>query len=192
MRLLHHPGIGRRPRVDHLQSELRRNSRNPAAGSEGGQQHRALLRRHGACGAGFRNLARSVRQAARAGAGAELPQRSRIARAPAQPVRRQNHRVRRSTSGRQHEYGHRHGSSAAATCRITRRWAIYGVQYQANQMAMAAPSGAGQPIIEVGGKLQFSLPGHAYLPRAGRRHHPHTRPSIGSCIPRRRPASMPS
>ncbi len=41
----------------------------------------------------------------------------------------------------------------------------YGVQYQGNQMAMAAPSGgSGQPIIEVGGKLQFSLPGQPIFP----------------------------
>ena len=40
-----------------------------------------------------------------------------------------------------------------------------GAQYQANQMAMAAPAGgAGQPIIEVGGKLQFSLPGQPIFP----------------------------
>ena len=40
----------------------------------------------------------------------------------------------------------------------------YGAQYQANQMAMASAPGAGQPIIEVGGKLQFSLPGQPLFP----------------------------
>ena len=41
----------------------------------------------------------------------------------------------------------------------------YGAQYQANQMAMASPAGGtGQPIIEVGGKLQFSLPGQPIFP----------------------------
>jgi hypothetical protein len=41
----------------------------------------------------------------------------------------------------------------------------YGAQYQANQMAMASQSaGVGQPIIEVGGKLQFSLPGQPIFP----------------------------
>jgi hypothetical protein len=41
----------------------------------------------------------------------------------------------------------------------------YGAQYQVNQMAMAAPAGGtGQPIIEVGGKLQFSLPGQPIFP----------------------------
>jgi hypothetical protein len=41
----------------------------------------------------------------------------------------------------------------------------YGVQYQANQMTMASPAGGvGQPIIEVGGKLQFSLPGQPIFP----------------------------
>jgi hypothetical protein len=40
----------------------------------------------------------------------------------------------------------------------------YGTQYQANQMAMASPTGTGQPIIEVGGKLQFSLPGQPIFP----------------------------
>src|SRR5271165_2641792 len=34
----------------------------------------------------------------------------------------------------------------------------YGSQYQNNQQAMVS-GGAGQPIIEVGGKLQFTLPG---------------------------------
>jgi len=38
-------------------------------------------------------------------------------------------------------------------------------QYQANGMAMASASGgAGQPIIEVDGKLQFSLPGQPLFP----------------------------
>ncbi len=41
----------------------------------------------------------------------------------------------------------------------------YGMQYQGNQMAMASPSGGpGQPIIEVNGKLQFSLPGQPIFP----------------------------
>jgi hypothetical protein len=40
----------------------------------------------------------------------------------------------------------------------------YGAQYQVNQMAMASPAGVGQPIIEVGGKLQFSLPGQPIFP----------------------------
>ncbi len=41
----------------------------------------------------------------------------------------------------------------------------YGAQYQVNQMAMTAPAGGtGQPIIEVGGKLQFSLPGQPIFP----------------------------
>jgi hypothetical protein len=41
----------------------------------------------------------------------------------------------------------------------------YGVQYQANQMAMASPAGGvGQPTIEVAGKLQFSLPGQPIFP----------------------------
>jgi hypothetical protein len=41
----------------------------------------------------------------------------------------------------------------------------YGAQYQANQMAMASPAGGtGQPIIEVGGKLQFFLPGQPVFP----------------------------
>jgi hypothetical protein len=44
----------------------------------------------------------------------------------------------------------------------------YGVQYAQNQMTMAAPNGgAGQPIIEVGGKLQFSLPGQPIFPALG-------------------------
>jgi hypothetical protein len=44
----------------------------------------------------------------------------------------------------------------------------YGVQYQQAQMAMASPyAGTGQPIIEVGGKLQFSLPGLPIFPALG-------------------------
>ena len=43
--------------------------------------------------------------------------------------------------------------------------ARYGAQYQNNQMAMAsAAGGAGQPIIEVDGKLQFALPGMPIFP----------------------------
>lgn len=42
----------------------------------------------------------------------------------------------------------------------------YGSQYQANQMNMAS-AGAGQPVIEVGGKLQFTLPGFPIFPALG-------------------------
>src|SRR5215813_11236989 len=42
----------------------------------------------------------------------------------------------------------------------------YGYQYAAMQSAMAA-GGAGQPIIEVDGKLQFSLPGQPKFPSLG-------------------------
>jgi len=42
----------------------------------------------------------------------------------------------------------------------------YGSQYQANQMAMVS-GGAGQPIIEVGGQLQFTLPGEPIFPALG-------------------------
>jgi hypothetical protein len=41
----------------------------------------------------------------------------------------------------------------------------YGMQYQNAQMAMVSSTvGTGQPIIEVGGKLQFSLPGLPIFP----------------------------
>ena len=42
----------------------------------------------------------------------------------------------------------------------------YGSQYQNSQMAMAN-GGNGQPIIEVNGKLQFSLPGEPVFPALG-------------------------
>jgi hypothetical protein len=42
----------------------------------------------------------------------------------------------------------------------------YGRQYQSSQMALAG-GGAGQPIIEVDGKLQFSLPGQPIFPALG-------------------------
>ena len=42
----------------------------------------------------------------------------------------------------------------------------YGTQYQYGQMA-AAGGGNGQPIIEVNGKLQFSLPGEPIFPALG-------------------------
>jgi hypothetical protein len=42
----------------------------------------------------------------------------------------------------------------------------YGAQYQANQTRMAS-GGAGQPIIEVNGKLQFTLPGQPIFPALG-------------------------
>lgn len=42
----------------------------------------------------------------------------------------------------------------------------YGPQYQANQMGMVS-GGAGQPLIEVDGKLQFTLPGQPLFPALG-------------------------
>jgi len=42
----------------------------------------------------------------------------------------------------------------------------YGSQYQTSQMAMAS-GGNGQPIIEVDGKLQFTLPGEPVFPALG-------------------------
>ncbi len=42
----------------------------------------------------------------------------------------------------------------------------YGPQYQYNQQAMAS-GGAAQPVIEVDGKLQFSLPGQPLFPALG-------------------------
>ena len=42
----------------------------------------------------------------------------------------------------------------------------YGSQYQANQASMVS-GGAGQPIIEIAGKLQFSLPGEPIFPALG-------------------------
>ena len=64
------------------------------------------------------------------------------------------------------------GSTSIVSGRIVRSGYVphyqamnrYGAQYQANQMAMASAPGAGQPIIEVGGKLQFSLPGQPLFP----------------------------
>lgn len=43
----------------------------------------------------------------------------------------------------------------------------YGNQYALNQMAMANAGGAGQPIIEVDGKIQFGLPGEPVFPSLG-------------------------
>ena len=42
----------------------------------------------------------------------------------------------------------------------------YGYQYQAAQQAMTS-GGSGQPVIEVDGKLQFSLPGQPLFPSLG-------------------------
>jgi hypothetical protein len=42
----------------------------------------------------------------------------------------------------------------------------YGTDYRANQMNLAS-GGAGQPIIEVDGKLQFALPGQPIFPALG-------------------------
>src|ERR1035438_9263186 len=42
----------------------------------------------------------------------------------------------------------------------------FGPMYQNNQMAMAG-GGNAQPIIEVNGKLQFSLPGQPIFPALG-------------------------
>ena len=43
----------------------------------------------------------------------------------------------------------------------------YGQQYMYSQMAYASPQGAGTPIIEVDGKLRFSLPGQPVFPSLG-------------------------
>lgn len=43
----------------------------------------------------------------------------------------------------------------------------YGNQYAMSQMAMANVGGAGQPIIEVDGKIQFGLPGEPVFPSLG-------------------------
>lgn len=43
----------------------------------------------------------------------------------------------------------------------------YGNQYAMNQMAMANAGAAGQPIIEVDGKIQFNLPGEPHFPSLG-------------------------
>lgn len=41
----------------------------------------------------------------------------------------------------------------------------YGQQYYQTQMAMAYPSGGGgEPVIEMGGKIQFGLPGKPIFP----------------------------
>ncbi|MEI6033145.1 MAG: DUF4139 domain-containing protein [Verrucomicrobiae bacterium] len=43
----------------------------------------------------------------------------------------------------------------------------YGNQYAMSQMAMANAGGAGQPIIEVEGKIRFGLPGEPVFPSLG-------------------------
>ena len=65
------------------------------------------------------------------------------------------------------------GNSSIVSGRIVRSGYVphyqamnrYGPQYQANQIGMA--QGAGQPVIEIGGKLQFSLPGLPIFPALG-------------------------
>ncbi len=56
------------------------------------------------------------------------------------------------------------GSSRVVSGRIVRSG--YMSHYQPNQMNMAS-GGMGQPVIEVGGKLQFSLPGLPIFPALG-------------------------
>ncbi|MGO4885171.1 MAG: DUF4139 domain-containing protein [Bryobacteraceae bacterium] len=66
------------------------------------------------------------------------------------------------------------GSTGIVTGKIVRSGYVphyqamnrYGSQYAANQMSMVS-GGAGQPIIEVDGKLQFSLPGEPMFPALG-------------------------
>jgi hypothetical protein len=43
----------------------------------------------------------------------------------------------------------------------------YGGQYAMRQMAMASPTAAGQPIIEVDGTIRFGLPGQPIFPSLG-------------------------
>jgi hypothetical protein len=49
----------------------------------------------------------------------------------------------------------------------TEAFSRYGQQYAYSQMAYASPQGAGTPIIEVDGKLRFSLPGQPIFPSLG-------------------------
>ena len=66
------------------------------------------------------------------------------------------------------------GSTRTVTGRIVRSGYVphyqglqrYGSEYASSQMAMTA-GGNGQPIIEVDGKLQFSLPGQPIFPALG-------------------------
>ncbi len=66
------------------------------------------------------------------------------------------------------------GSTRTITGRIVRSGYVphtqampqYGPQYAQTQMAIAG-GGAGQPIVEVGGKLHFSLPGQPIFPTLG-------------------------
>jgi hypothetical protein len=43
----------------------------------------------------------------------------------------------------------------------------YGQQYYQSQMLFASPQGAGTPIIEMGGKIRFGLPGQPIFPSLG-------------------------
>src|ERR1039458_10019784 len=164
VRRLHSFGIGRRPRVDHLRPELRGSSRDAAAGFEGGQN--------------------TVRFS---GATAHVEPDSVIVRDPAGrravQVVEQNYRndpvsqerLLNLYEGKTIEFAVRNpdGTTRTISGKIVRSGYVphyeamnrYGAQYQANQMAMASPAGGtGQPIIEVGGKLQFSLPGQPIFP----------------------------
>jgi hypothetical protein len=66
------------------------------------------------------------------------------------------------------------GTTRSVTGRIVRSGYVphframnqYGPQYASNQMGMAQ-GGAGEPIVEVAGKLQFSLPGQPIFPALG-------------------------
>ena len=75
---------------------------DPPARSEAGQQQRPFFRRDRAGGAGLGDSARPDRAAGCSGAGTKLPQRSHIAGAAAQPLRRQDHRFRGAQPGRHH------------------------------------------------------------------------------------------
>ena len=99
VRGLHGRGVRRRSRAYHLQSELRSDSRNPAARSENGEQHRALLRRHRTGRAGLGDPARPLGAPGGGRGGTELPQRSGVAGPAAQSVRRQDHRILSAQSG---------------------------------------------------------------------------------------------
>ena len=55
----------------------------------------------------------------------------------------------------------------------------YGSQYAQTQMARSSYESGGQPIIEVDGKLRFSLPGQPLFPVPGGRHDPEADDPLG-------------
>ena len=157
--------------ADHLQPELRRRARHRAAGFEIRRERRALCGRDGASRAGLCDFARPDRQSIRCKSWSKIIATTRCRRnccsrcSRARRLIFEINSLLRTTRRPRNHSGQNHPQRLCAAFSAMSR---YGEEYQQAQMNYA--SEAGQPIIEVDGKLQFQSARAAAVSRFGRRH----------------------